>query len=514
MEGINARLNEQGGSGGGGGGGGEAAKLAVSITYSELLALINGGQLTPGTWYRITDYQCTTTQDGTQSAGHAFDIIVRADDASRLNENAFAAHHEGDTYFQDCDLEAWVLKYCVTNDTNRFAWADAENGKGVVFYMKDEWNNECGYDFKNILFANSGVSPSPDPGPEPDPGPKGATRDSEVGYCYTFTWVTEDGVIQDATIVCQTMDNGEGMYMGVTGNVIKECYMPVAYEGGGGGGDDPGTEEMSSINTRGAKGVSMMKGSKSLAKNRDGESGSLKLYLPFNMFINTFEDAGGEYCFGCVSNEIGANSFMIKFGTWCSMMSFGNGNNSMSFGNENSGLSFGNNNGDMSFGNENYDMTFGNNNRSLSFGNYNMNLSFGNGNFGLSFGNNNGGLSFGNFNSNLSFGNGCGMMSFGNDNYDMTFGNYNESMTFGNRCGMMTFGNNIRYVTVFDGACDCDVTGTDSGYVQYAQILNSVGSNGHVTINFAKDQLYTQVAGLDNNGSLVIWNPAGNSSPS
>ena len=483
MDGINARLNEQGGSGGGGGGGGEAAKLAVSITYSELLALINGGQLTPGTWYRITDYQCTTTQDGTQSAGHAFDIIVRADDASRLNENAFAAHHDGDTYFADCKLEAWVLKYCVTNDTNRFAWADAENGKGVVFYMKDEWSNECGYDFKNILFANSGVSPSPEP--EPEPGPKAATRDGEVGYCYTFTWVNEDGVIQDATIVCQTMDDGEGNYYGVTNNVIKECYMPVAYEGGG--GDDPGTGVLSSINTRGAKGVSMMKGSKSLAKNRDGESGSLKLYLPFNMFINTFEDAGGECCFGCVSNEIGANSYMIKFGTWCSMMSFGNYNESMTFGNYNGGLSFGNRCGMMSFGN-------GNNN--MSFGNYNGGLSFGNKNNGLSFGNSNFGLSFGNKNNGLSFGNRCGMMTFGNDNYDMTFGN------------------NIRYVTVFDGAGDCDVTGTDSGYVRYAQILNSVGSNGHVTINFVKDKLYTQVAGLDNSGNLVIWNPAGNSSPS
>lgn len=494
MEGINARLNEQGGSGGGGGGGGEAAKLAVSITYSELLALINGGQLTPGTWYRLTDYQCTTTQDGTQSAGHAFDIIVRADDASRLNENAFAAHHDGDTYFADCKLEAWVLKYCVTNDTNRFAWADAENGKGVVFFMKDEWNNECGYDFKNILFANSGVSPSPDPGPEPDPGPKGATRDSEVGYCYTFTWVTEDGVIQDASIVCQTMDDGDGGYYGVNNNVIKECYMPVAYEGGG--GDDPGTEEMSSINTRGAKGVSMMKGSKSLAKNRDGESGSLKLYLPFNMFINTFEDAGGEYCFGCVSNEIGANSYMIKFGTWCSMMSFGNYNES------------------MTFGNFNFNLSFGNGNNSMSFGNNNRNLSFGNENGGLSFGNENYDMTFGNYNGNMTFGNRCAMMTFGNENSDITFGNNNFGLSFGNGCGMMSFGNKIRYVTVFDGAGNCDVTGTDSGYVQYAQILNSVGSNGHVTINFAKDQLYTQVAGLNNSGNLVIWNPAGKSSPS
>ena len=315
MEGINARLNEQGGSGGGGGGGGEAAKLAVLITYSELLALANGGQLTPGTWYRITDYQCTTTQDGTQSAGHAFDIIVRADDASRLNENAFAAHHEGDTYFQDCDLEAWVLKYCVTNDTNRFAWADAENGNGVVFYMKDEWGNECGYDFKNILFANSGVSPSPDPGPDP----KGATRDGEVGYCYTFTWVTEDGVIQDATIVCQTMDGGEGNYYGVTNNVIKECYMPVYYEGGG---DDPGA--LSSVNPSERKSGEPTRFSDrkraattTKAKTRDGETGSLKMYLPFNLFVNTFEDAGGEMCWGCIANTIGENSMFNTFLTWC-----------------------------------------------------------------------------------------------------------------------------------------------------------------------------------------------------
>ena len=39
------------------------------------------------------------------------------------------------------------------NDTNRFGWTDESNGKGVIYYMKDEWNNECPYDFKNIQFA-------------------------------------------------------------------------------------------------------------------------------------------------------------------------------------------------------------------------------------------------------------------------------------------------------------------------------------------------------------------------
>ena len=58
MDGFNTTLNQ---GGNGGGGGGAAAKLAVSITYAALKALRDGGNLVPGTWYRITDYACTTT---------------------------------------------------------------------------------------------------------------------------------------------------------------------------------------------------------------------------------------------------------------------------------------------------------------------------------------------------------------------------------------------------------------------------------------------------------------------
>ena len=132
------------------GGGGD---LMVEKTWSELKAMRDGGTLTPGQTYRITDYTCTTSTTNTQSAGNLFDIIVVADDENTLNENARAIKHDGDTYFSDCDLSAWELKYCLDNDTGRFAWADSTNGKGVVYFMKDEWGNECPYDFKNIKFS-------------------------------------------------------------------------------------------------------------------------------------------------------------------------------------------------------------------------------------------------------------------------------------------------------------------------------------------------------------------------
>ena len=125
-------------NGGGGGGGGTPAELAVSTTYAELKALRDGGTLVPGTWYRITDYLCSTTQSDTLAAQHQFDIIVQALDESHLSEEAYAAHHEGDTYFANSKLEAWKLKYCLDNDTTRFGWAaDGSGGFWVEYEDKD-----------------------------------------------------------------------------------------------------------------------------------------------------------------------------------------------------------------------------------------------------------------------------------------------------------------------------------------------------------------------------------------
>ena len=126
--------------------------LSVSITWSELKALRDNSQLVAGTWYRITDYTCTTIQEGTRSAGHPFDVIVRVDSENKLNEEAYAIQHEGDTYFSNSNLSAWKIWYCLDNDATRFAWADETNGKGVIYRMIDEFNNDCPYDFKNIQF--------------------------------------------------------------------------------------------------------------------------------------------------------------------------------------------------------------------------------------------------------------------------------------------------------------------------------------------------------------------------
>ena len=97
-----------------------ASSPLIETTYSALKTLRDNSQLIPGIQYRITDYQCTTTTTSTSSAGHQFDIVVVADSTNKLNENARAVLHSGDTYFANCKLESWQLKYCIDNDTTRF----------------------------------------------------------------------------------------------------------------------------------------------------------------------------------------------------------------------------------------------------------------------------------------------------------------------------------------------------------------------------------------------------------
>lgn len=133
----------------------EAEMKLIPIAYADLVALRDAGNLVPGRQYRITDYETTTNGDMDSSvAGHPFDVIVVADSESVLNENARAIHRDGDTYFAECTLAAWKLMYCLDNDANRFAWAVTDGtGKGVIYRMIDEWNNDIPYDFKNIMYT-------------------------------------------------------------------------------------------------------------------------------------------------------------------------------------------------------------------------------------------------------------------------------------------------------------------------------------------------------------------------
>jgi hypothetical protein len=66
----------------------------IKVTYDELVDLRDTSSLEPGVFYRITDYEFTSTDPEVINAGHRFDIIVLALSEDTLSEDARAIQHD------------------------------------------------------------------------------------------------------------------------------------------------------------------------------------------------------------------------------------------------------------------------------------------------------------------------------------------------------------------------------------------------------------------------------------
>ena len=309
-----------------------------NITYSALKTLRDGSKLIPGQWYRIIDYTTTTVQANTQSAGHVFDVIVRADDVNVINENAYAALHSGDTYFSTAGakLEAWELKYCIDNNTNRFAWADSTNGKGVIWWMKDENGNECPYDFKNIMFKfTSAISQS-----------------GIVANVFYYTFSVATGT-NDATVTDNSL-NGvycHGNKMGV--------YI------------DSNKQQLNSNVFRNLTVTNYCR------NNTFGNNCNSNTF-GYSCYSNTFGNSCQNNTFGykCYSNTFGNNCNSNTFGNSCQNNTFGNECYRNTFGSSCNSNTFGNSCQNNTFGHDcNYN-TFGNECRYIKFGIFSATMNY------------------------------------------------------------------------------------------------------------------------------------------
>lgn len=75
-----------------------AKAQVIETTWQGLKTLRDNSQLVAGSLYRITDYNCTTTQQDTQSAGHQFDIVLLALSEDKLAEEGWAMMNESNIY--------------------------------------------------------------------------------------------------------------------------------------------------------------------------------------------------------------------------------------------------------------------------------------------------------------------------------------------------------------------------------------------------------------------------------
>ena len=492
-------------------------------TWAQLRDARDAGNLIPGQYYRITDYVTTTMQENTRSAGHQFDIIVRADSANTLNEQAWAVKHDGDTYFKDARLEAWELKYQLDNvqwsqrvctiikdendgykatslgtvdiDGETYILWDAseftedygftmmvsltmevgaemwtydpatgekgedvqtsiaaiigeytEDGKGTITWMRDEFGNECPYDFKNIQFKRF-MATDAKSGREGIGGkymvamslnfPKDVSIEDEEDFiwCYTFSSDNSGGEQTDYSL------GGHSVHH----NVFRENF-----------------------------------------------NGS----LPDNVMFG-----GNNYCnsfgFNCYCNSWGNSCSRNSWGNDCNYNSWGNDCYYNSWGNGCSSNSWGNDCNYNSWGNDCYNNSWGNSCQSNSWGNYCYSNSWGNGCYYNSWGN---GCYYN------SWGNDCDNNSWGNQCQNNSWGNGCSSNSWGNVCQNNSWGNNVTQSTLFEGVQYTQIT-TEN--VKNVQVLNGVAgtSSSKLTLTFAANKTYTQVAAKTSAGALKIYVP-------
>ena len=330
----------------------------LQVDWATLKNMRDSGKLAQGKQYRITDYVCTTTQENTEAAGHHFDIIVLADSANTLNENARAVAHAGDIYFANCKLSAWEIKYCFDNDKTRFWWADETNGKGVIYYMKDEYDNECPYDFKNIQFKRWATDD------EVANDDKFYSSWDDTGnafrWCYTFmangttndTWV-------DASIIKPYRYMSDEGRMPCVNNTVKPFIQ--MYEGSEETNAKEGLQWLNNI---------VLYGSYEDNPTFSDDYEYNYIQCPFgNKFgvNNRFMTLGKAY--GCENNTFGNDCRSNTFRDGCSLNTFGNDCNDNTFGNDYNYNTFGNDCSSNTFGYGCSYNTFGNNCSSNTFGN-------------------------------------------------------------------------------------------------------------------------------------------------
>ena len=500
----------------------------IEISHADLLALRDNAQLIPGQQYRIIDYITTTTQENTKSAWHQFDIIVTALDESTLSEEAQAIQNSNDGYFDDSNLSAWKIWYCLDNDTTRFAWAgdvkvgeiehktydssqctikpelingnafitpfnfescvwvdgnndgfaysddhihhdiselvyewgyftdengvkqlciyksDAnlyteeghpdygdkylyrgvinvdgtehdywqkwdvngdyglnvensgdyvyattqrivsnpeaysvttvtegiyEPGKGVIYRMIDEWNNDVPYDFKNIQFARDWSTIAPD------------TQLTGTIYCYTFS-VFLDGFSEGATADDESVK-------------AKECMKS----------DEAGHFGNNIIGTYKNMGICSLN---DIVFVTDWSTYTVNHYS--NIFgSNCYKNIFGSECY---KNIFGSECYSNTFGSECCSNTFGSACNYNTFGSICGNNTFGSACNYNTFGNGCHNNTFSNSCTENSFGNQCPNNIFGNNCYANSLGNDCWGNSFGNYFYVNSLGNECNFNSF------------------------------------------------------------------------------------------------------
>lgn len=572
-----------------------AVPKAIETTYSELKALRDNSQLIPGCWYRITDYECTTSEEDTMSARHQFDILVLATSNSTLSEDAKAIQNERYYYgiyvddgnhcvyprfngeenykktvhFTDATKELYLWTY-----EGKLGWYSElpieelrqltpEQLNSTLWYWLGDWNKIDVISDNEISYNESCV-------------PSRWQDINWISYSFNFyfehsnleawelkytldnvQWSTKAGtyvddtdseykfyVLGDITLQGHTYKllQGLGRYAVEYGEYALvetvEQGEPIYYYDGDPEWFDP--EELEQVGVaidiftleegEGGHGtITYMKDEfgnecpydfKNIQFKRylctdsvDGRSGLNGMYMAYNpwdvaknlsvddpnklIFAYTFSSDNGQEDYSLTSEHNVYDNIIKPYSDGLpNNVIFGEGIYGNTFGNDCYGNSFGNNSCGNSLGDNCRGNSFGNGCCNNSLGGFCSNNSLGDGFQDNSWGDS--------CNSNSWF-DWCCANYCGNNCIDNSLGEGCSFNSWGNNCDYNSWGNYITNSTVFDGVQYTQIT---TEHVRNVQVLNGVaGTANKLTLSFDANKNYTQVATLNSSGQLKIYVP-------
>ena len=127
------------------------------VTYSQLKTYADNGKLIPGRKYAIIDYSCIYIQPVSNvemevAADDIEQIICTATSSNTLDENVTVKRSDGYAKIIEC---RYSIDPEIAHWTNGMT---SKTPKGVIYHMKDEYENEASYDFKHVKFRRWAIT--------------------------------------------------------------------------------------------------------------------------------------------------------------------------------------------------------------------------------------------------------------------------------------------------------------------------------------------------------------------
>ena len=226
------------------------------------------------------------------------EIVYESDIHYLVSETA-----EADATMYEYDIETGEIVEGGSTITIAATFEIEADGKGTIYYMKDEFGNECPYDFKNILFKR---------------------------------WKATDSVSDREGLDGKYMvANLSNVAQGLTVEDETDFIMAYTFSSDAEGGE----QEDYSLG------------------GHDVYLNTMKPYEHYGFVLNNnvffgIECNSNSFGNGCISNSLGSESHSNSIGDYCSTNSFGNEFISNSIGDYCSTNSFGNDCNSNSFGND------------------------------------------------------------------------------------------------------------------------------------------------------------------